>query len=408
MELFRLKKYRVRFILFLILFAFSIISTIIYLTVGQLGKDDVLVILSGEFLKWNVNLPTNGLPERDIANYYNNFYVYFGPLASLLLTPFVLVFGTPFPQVGIGIASMITSFIVIYLISKKLKFSSIDSLWLSLFFVFSTVLFSSSVINITAYQVESLGVPFILLSIWAYLSKKNALLIGIFLGLAVLTRFTLILSIVFFFMEFLKKRFSLKQLIFCVIPVLISILALGIYNNHRFHSLFETGYNYNISINSPPISGNLIHGDISIRHLAANLYSFLIMAPLPLREKDTIGFVLDFPYLKADGWGMAIWFTSPLFLYLLTSFKKGKYTFSAVAVSILLAVPVFLWYSIGYAQFGYRYALDFLPFLFLILLPSLAPRLTKNAIILITIGVIFNLIYANSLFGFYPLFNISP
>ena len=76
-ELFK-GKYRVRFIIFLILFIFSIISAIIYLTIGQLGKDDMLVVLSGEFLKWNINLPINKIPIRDVSNYYSNFYVYFG------------------------------------------------------------------------------------------------------------------------------------------------------------------------------------------------------------------------------------------------------------------------------------------------------------------------------------------
>lgn len=130
------------------------------------------------------------------------------------------------------------------------------------------------------------------------------------------------------------------------------------------------------------------------------------MAPEPLlRDKDG-AFFLRFPYLKANPWGIAIWFTSPLFIYLLVNFKKGKYTFSACAAAIALAFPVFVWYSIGYAQFGYRYALDFLPFLFLILLSSLVPKLSKTAIALIALGVLFNCIYLDSIWETYPIFNM--
>lgn len=401
-------KGKTRLTLFLILFAFSLISTVMYLTLGQLGKDDVLVVLSGEFLKWNVNLPIDKIPVRDVSDYYSNFYVYFGPLSSIIFMPFVLIFGTSFPQVSLGVFSMIFSFVIVFFISRYFKFDKVDSLWLSLFFVFSTVLFSSSVVNITAWQVEAFGVPFILLSLWAYFYKKHSILIGLFISLAVLTRFTLIFAVVFFLAELIYKRLTLRQFIILLIPVAISVIMLGAYNNHRFHSFFETGYNYNISKNDGPIAGNYKYGQVNILHIPSNLYSFLIMSPEPVLEKFDQGMNLKFPYLRADGWGVAIWFTSPLFLYLLTNFKKGKHTVSASFACILLAMPVFLWYSIGFAQFGYRYALDFLPFLFLILLPSLAPRITKNAIILITVGVIFNLIYATSLFGFYPLLNIKP
>ena len=37
---------------------------------------------------------------------------------------------------------------------------------------------------------------------------------------------------------------------------------------------------------------------------------------------------------------------------------------------IVIALPVFLYYGIGVFQFGYRYSLDFLPYLFLILIKN--------------------------------------
>ena len=397
-----------KLILFILVLIFSLYSTYLYLSVGQRGYDKVLSSLATQFIKGNLSLPIYNLPVRDISNYYNNFYVYFGPLASILLIPGVIFMGDNFPQVAIGIGSMIASFVSIYLISKKLKFNTLDSLWLSLFFVFSTVLFSSSVINITAYQVEALGAPLILLAIWAYIYKKNNLLIGILIGLATMTRITLVLGVTFFFIEFLRKKISLKQFLLILIPVIIALTVLGLYNFRRFHSVFETGYNYNISIKDMPIGENFKYGQSSMTHVPANLYSFLLMSPEPLFKDEKGGFVLKFPYVKVSPWGVAIWFTSPLFIVLLTRFRKGEYTIPAGLTAIILSLPVFLWYSIGYAQVGYRYSLDFLPFLFLLLLPSLSPKLTKTAIVLIIIGVIFNCVYTTSIWEMYPLFNIYP
>lgn len=397
-----------RLVLLLLTIILCIYTTILYVTVGQRGYDTVLPDLSQRFLEGKVSMSIHKLPPRDISNYFENYYVYFGPLSSLMLMPVVLIFGEKTPQVLIGIFSMIVSFGAVYFISLKFKFSKVDSLWLSLFFVFSTVLFSSSVINITAYQVEALGVPFILLAICAYLYKRNAFLIGICIGLALLTRFTLMLAVSYFFFEMLQKRFTLKQFLILLIPVILAVGLLGAYNNRRFHSVLETGYKYNISKASDSLSKNHAYGEVNIIHLSGNLYSFLIMSPEPLFQKGNDGFALRFPYMKANPWGIAIWFTSPLFLLLLLQFKKSKYTISASLTTVLLSVPVLFWYSIGYAQFGYRYALDFLPFLFLILIPCLSPKLTKVAIALIVLGILFNLIYSISMWEMYPLFNIYP
>ena len=390
-----------------LIIALCLYSTFLYLTSGQRGFDKVLSQLALQFTKGHVAMSIYNLPVRDISAYYNNYYVYFGPLASILLMPFAFFFGDNFPQITIGISAMLVSFIAVYFISKKFKFSRFDSVWLSLFFVFSTVLFSSSVINITAYQVEALGVPLILLAIWSYLTHRNSFLTGLFIALATMTRITLMFSLIFFFIELLRKKLLIKQMAIMLIPVVLALVLLGGYNFRRFHSVLETGYNYNISTKDFPIGENLKYGgDKSVVHIPANLYSFLIMAPEPLLMNKNGGFVLKFPYLKVSPWGVALWFTSPLFLLLLTKFKKGEYTISAGITTIALATPVFLWYSIGYAQIGYRYALDFLPFLFLLLIPSLLPKLTKTAILLIILGIVFNLVYTDSIWELYPLFNI--
>ncbi len=397
-----------KLILFVFISLFISYAIFQFLTVGQRGYDTVLTDLAVRFTEGKVSMSIHKLPPRDISNYYNNYYVYFGPLSSLMIMPFVYVFGEKVPQVSIGIFSMIVSFVAVYFIALKFRFEKLDSLWLSTFFVFSTVLFSSSVVNITAWQVEALGVPFILLAICTYLYKRNAFYIGLFLALALLTRITLVGAVAFFFFEILYKRFTIKQFIILLIPVVLALGLIGAYNDRRFHSVLETGYKYNISKAADHIGKNHALGEISLIHLPANLYSFLVMAPEPmfLDSHNGDGFALQFPYMKANPWGVAIWFTSPLFLYLITSFKKGKYTLSSAITALILAIPVFTWYSIGYAQFGYRYALDFLPFLFLLLIPCLGSRLSKTAITLIILGVLFNTIYAGSIFGNYPVFGI--
>lgn len=180
---------------------------------------------------------------------------------------------------------------------------------------------------------------------------------------------------------------------------------LGIYNYLRFDSFFETGYRYHVP-HPFPLSENYAYGETSLIHIPANLYVFFIKPPAPLLANEH-SFVFRFPYLKADPWGMAIWFTSPLFLFLLFRFRKNKYFLSSLLTTVCIAMPIFTYFSVGFAQFGYRYTLDFLPFLFLLLIPTLLPKLSKTAIALIIVGVIFNCLYITSLWDVYPHFGIK-
>ncbi len=408
MKLFLFLRKNVRVVLLVIILLLCLYTTVLYLTVGQRGYDTVLTNLATRFTEGKISMSVYRIPERDISNYYGNYYVYFGPLASIMLIPLVLLFGEQTPQVVIGVFSMIMSFAAVYLLALKFKFSQIDSLWISVFFVFSTVMFSSSVINVTAYQVEALGVPFVLLALCAYFYKRNAFFIGLFIAVALLTRITLVGVVAFFFFEIFYKRFSVRQFVILLIPVILALGLLGAYNERRFRSVFESGYYYNITKASDNLTLNYAYGEVSPIHISANLYSFLVMAPQPVLKEHGKEFTLKFPYLKANPWGIAIWFTSPLFLLFIFNFKKNKYFVSAGFTAFILSLPVFLWYSIGYAQFGYRYALDFLPFLLLIVIPCLQPKLSKLAISLIVVGVLFNLIYSISMWDIYPLFNIYP
>lgn len=401
-------RHHIRLILFVIFFVFSIYSAFIIFHTSQHHEafDKHFTLLASQFLTKHIALnPYQDLPQGDVANYFNNFYLYFGPFPSIVLMPFVFFFGREFPQVFLGISAMVMSFVTVYFLCKSFKFGKVDSLWLALFFVFSTVLFGSSIINISAYQAQAFGVPLVLLALLEYFTKKRPLVIGIFLGLAVLTRVILLLAVIFFVLEFLQKRLSKKQIMLLLLPVVIACLVFGAYNQRRFHSFFETGYSYALDSISYPLSDNMKYGQISPVHIPANLYSFLIMPPQPFLENQD-GFVFKFPYFKVSPWGVAIWYTSPLFLVLLYKFRKSKYTLSTVVTIVCLALPAFLYFSVGFSQYGYRYTLDFLPFLFLFLLSSLSGKLSKTEISLIIVGIIFNCIYITSLWGDYPLFNI--
>jgi hypothetical protein len=74
-------------------------------------------------------------------------------------------------------------------------------------------------------------------------------------------------------------------------------------------------------------------------------------------------FTSYFPYFRPDGLGMSVFLTSPaLLLGLLAPWRDRRTWLLALAVVVIL-VPTLLYYGGGWLQYGYRYFLDSIPFL---------------------------------------------
>ena len=384
-------------------FVFAAFAGFITYRAGWFNIDKHFSLLAQSFLNGDLFLSPVNLPNGDYVDFNGKQYLFFGPMPSILLMPFVFIWGKNFPQMTLSITSLIVIYIAIFLLTRKFKFTIIDSFWLANFFVLGTVLYFVGLVNISAYVVQALATAFVVLSLLEYFTKRRWFVIGVLTAAAGATRITLFGMSLFFLLELFNnhKKFNLKSsLILLLLPIIFSVTMLGIYNFRRFHSVFDTGYMRNVSVLDKNYY-NYKLGWFGPVHIPANLYALFIMPPKPVK-KEFYQFILDFPYLRADQFGMAIWFTSPLFLYLFLA-KRKPYTFSASITIATLLFPSIIYFGIGASQFGYRYSLDFLPLLFLILLSAFEKGLTSFAKVLITVGVIFDCFYMASIWNSYPL-----
>lgn len=343
------------------------------------------------FIKNDLFLDPITLPRGDFADYRARQYLFYGPMPSIMLVPAVYIWGKNFPQITISIISLIITYISIAALAKKLLGRFTDALWIANFFVFGTVLYFAGLVNISAYIVQTVATMFLVLALLEYFTLRRWFILGILVAAAGLTRINLYLAAIFFVLEIirLRNKIPFKLSIFSfTLPIIISLLVWGAYNYRRFHSVFETGYRYNTTLQNWPLNSQIKHGLFSLEYVPTNLYSMLAKGPVPILEKGD-AFILDYPYLKTDGWGLAIWVTSPLFFYLF-KMKREKYTMAAAVTILFLAMPSLLYFGVGFSQFGYRYSLDFLPFLLLILLPTFKNNLPKLAKVLIISGIFFD------------------
>ena len=148
---------------------------------------------------------------------------------------------------------------------------------------------------------------------------------------------------------------------FCTVPFVLGVLTLS-YNYIRFHSFTDFGYARIPGVLDEPWYR---YGIFSIWYIPLNFREMLIT---PWKR------LADFPFFVPGGFGGAIWWSSPFLLFL---FRFGaqdrvlKYTaWAAIVVQTFL-----LWIhgNPGGWQFGYRYAMILLPWMFVILLEN-SPR----------------------------------
>lgn len=388
-----------------LIFVFAIFSGYLIHRESLFVNDSHFVKLAQSFISNDLFLSPNNLPAGDFVDFKGHQFLFFGPLPSVISVPFVLLGGDGFSQYYMSLASLILCFVLVFRITRRLEFDSSDSFWLANFFVFGTVLYFVGLVNISAYVVQAVAMPFLLLALLEYFGRKRWIIIGILVALAIATRVTLVGFVIFFVVEIIVGRKKLdykKVLVMFLLPILLAITMLGIYNFRRFGSFIDTGYTKNETVIWNK-GDNYKEGFWSIKHVSANLFVLLVKSFEPVKQ-DGVRFVLKFPYLKADGIGLAIWFTSPLFVYLIRA-KRKEFTVPALATVIVVMIPSLVYFGIGIIQYGYRYSLDFMPLLFLILLTAFKKKLDTFAKALIFVGIAVNCLYMLSIWNSYPVFS---
>jgi hypothetical protein len=100
-----------------------------------------------------------------------------------------------------------------------------------------------------------------------------------------------------------------------------------------------------------------------LRYLPYQLWSFFVQAP---------SFQSAWPYAIPGYGGVALTWTSPALVLALFARRPRGLVVALWLATLLVAGPSFIYYVNGFAQFGMRHALDFEPFL--VLLMALAVR----------------------------------
>jgi len=332
----------------------------------------------------------------------SRFYTVFPPMPAILALPFVLLFGQGFQQqwlahiLGVGVA-LFTA-----LSAYRLSKNSLIALWVFLFASLGTINWYLSATGSVWYLGQITAEFFISAAIFESLTKKRVWLVGILIGAAYWSRLQTILSLPFFIIllrdqlfPWLKNSKSISKLfsrasisgVFLGSNKLYQLLAgvgafiilNGLYNFIRYQSFFDIGYlKIPGLLQEPWYSKGLFNLAYVPEHLK------VLFSAMPKLS-------LEFPFIQPSWGGLAIWITTPGFIYLLRSNLREIAVKASFLAILLIGLVDFSHGGTGWTQFGYRYAVDFYPFLMFLTIKGVGKKLAWHHWLLLFLGIIVNL-----------------
>jgi 4-amino-4-deoxy-L-arabinose transferase-like glycosyltransferase len=370
----------------------ALVALLVFLlSKGSPPGQNHFVYLADAFLHGKLGVSGRGTVLAEIVPFNGSYYVVYPPMPAVLLLPFVAVFGTSFDQGLMSVLLACLGVAAIWLMLKKTGVNGKKALWLTALFGFGTCFWFTAAVGSSWYIEHISAVLFLTLAIILALYKKSPFLTGLLLGFAFLSRLPVILSFPFFLLLIYEQnsgwKLRLKQATYFVIGLGILVGVYELYNFGRWGVFSDLGYSLIPGIQQDP---SFTNGIFNLSYIPRHIYAILFQGPILLN---------NFPYFEPNWMGLGLFFTTPAFLYIFKGpwNKLSKYA----ALAVVCILPILITHgTVGFTQFGYRFSLDFTPFLMLLVAKGMSENLGWQEKALIILSILVNLWGVVSIIGF--------
>jgi hypothetical protein len=333
---------------------------------------------------------TLSIEPSEIASRKVDWYVSFPPLPAVVMMPVVAAFGLRTNDIllTVLIAALVPALLLGLL--RRLRDRGLsrrtdrEDLWLVALFGVGSVFYYCSVIGEVWHTAHVIGCLCVLGYVYFSLEAASPVLAGLFLALGVADR-ALPLLLLFPFFLFEAWRCRRKELVsvllrFAAFPAVIGPM-LAWFNYARFGSPLEWGHSYLAVRWASRIQQ---WGLVNYHFLSRNVAAAFTLIPK---------FVRHSPYVQISRHGMSLFITTPALLYLVWPRERPPIHRALWLTVLCVSIPTFLYQNDGYVQFGYRFSLDYMIMLVVLLAVGSRP-LTRTFQALILFGIVVNLIGA--------------
>ena len=302
-------------------------------------------------------------PAIDALPYHGQRYIIEAPLPALLLLPAVALWGTATNQTLLAVVLGGLAVGTGWRLCRRFGADQWTTIALTTFLFAGTDLLFCSAFGDVWFLAHTSALCFTLLALSELTGKQRGWLVALWAICAFESRFTMIAALpVYAYWLYAHDRRALRSFALTLLPA--AGLWVG-YNEWRWGTIADIGYTtwYHQDVHVGEATGS----PFRLRYVPEELYSFFVrpfgIAPVP-------------PYLVPSELGTALTWTSPALILALWARRPRPLVLGLWVAVALTAIPNLLYYVNGFAQFGMRHALDFEPFLFLLMILGVAPRIS--------------------------------
>lgn len=395
------------------------------------------VYLAESFLHGHLDLIHTPLPPYDLTFFAGRWYVSFPPLPALLMLPLVALGGLSVSDIAFSVVMGALNVALFYVVLTRMGIGNWRfRAWLCVLLGVGTPLWYCAALGSVWYTAHVVAITCLCLYALEVMGQNRNSLAGLWLGLGFLARAPVLLAFPLTLIPSLRKAREFGQAARCLLLLALgmapALLGQAAYNWTRFGSPLEFGYRW---MNSPSalLERQATWGQFSLHFLPQNAYTLLIRPPrvslAPLR-------------IEPDPWGMGLLLTCPALLLALPTFlsrlgeawrrlsgqqrprlpkiaplqgevasARQRARSQALADGrclglwlsiVLVQLPSLLYFNTGSYQFGYRFALDWMPLAILLVALGAGGKLSRLGKMLIIVGVLMHLW---GVLWMYPNFN---
>jgi len=335
---------------------------------------------------------------QDLTLYEEKWYVPFPPMPALLMLPWIAVIGIEhfnavFFAAVMGGINVALFFLLLSQISRQHwnTLSLVDNLWLTAFVGFGCVHWYMATVGSVWFIAQICTLTFLCLAACLAVMRYSPWCIGLALAFAVGARPHVLLMWPLLFSIYRQHQksesaiFSSECFFWCVrsiTPVVTVLILLLTYNFLRFDHFLDFGY-LKQNVAAWVIDNLNQYGQFNTHFFAKNFWAMWLATP---------EWVADLKVWRVNAEGMSLLLTSPVLIYLLVVFSRRNKPFlnvitGAISAFLLISGLLLLYYNTGWVQFGYRFSLDFMVPLIVLLAFAAPQRVTCGMRILIVFAI---------------------
>ncbi|HEV3152455.1 MAG TPA: hypothetical protein VGZ02_01480 [Candidatus Baltobacteraceae bacterium] len=310
----------------------------------------------------------------DALGYHGQHYVIEAPMPAILLLPYVAVAGTAANQTLLSVLLAGIAIGAAWRLGERIGIPASANIWLCTFLLGGTDLLWCAMLGDVWFIAHVSAVCFTLLALVELCGRRRGWLVALWAVCAAESRFTMALALPVYAVLLvagtpLPDRLRVHaRTVAARIGGFAGVLAVAAalwvwYNVARWGTPADIGYTNWYHEDS---AGSPTGSPFQLQYLRYQLWSFFQQYP---------EFSPEWPWFRPGYSGVALTWTSPALIYAFAAARPAAFVAALWAAAILTAIPNFVYYVNGYAQYGMRHALDFIPFLFALMCVAARDRL---------------------------------